>query len=128
VISKFASESLRNILLTYREVTSEGEKDLAPEEVEKNLIVIGMVGIKDPLRDGIPQAVQLCHRAGVRVRMVTGDNKETAVAISKEAGILDKDYNPQKEKYAVMEGKDFRVFVGGLIKEEGRDAEQVGNL
>ena len=42
-----------------------------------------MVGIKDPLRDGIKEAVEKCHNAGVRVRMVTGDNKATAVAIAK---------------------------------------------
>ena len=47
-----------------------------------------MVGIKDPLRDGIKRAVEICHGAGVRVRMVTGDNKNTAIAIAKEAGIL----------------------------------------
>lgn len=42
-----------------------------------------MVGIKDPLRDGIKHAVETCHVAGVRVRMVTGDNKNTAIAIAK---------------------------------------------
>jgi len=42
-----------------------------------------MVGIKDPLRDGIQTAVASCHTAGVRVRMVTGDNKNTAIAIAK---------------------------------------------
>lgn len=50
---------------------------------------MGVVGIKDPLRDGIAEAVGKCHRAGVTVRMITGDNKNTAVAIAKEAGILD---------------------------------------
>lgn len=61
-----------------------------------------MVGIKDPLRDEIPNAVELCHKAGVIVRMVTGDNKETAIAISKEAGILERDYDPRQNKYRVM--------------------------
>lgn len=42
-----------------------------------------MVGIKDPLRDGIRNAVGICHDAGVIVRMVTGDNKNTAIAIAK---------------------------------------------
>jgi len=44
---------------------------------------MGMVGIKDPLRDGIRKAVETCNRAGVTVRMVTGDNKNTAIAIAK---------------------------------------------
>lgn len=47
------------------------------------MTILAMVGIKDPLRDGIPQAVRACHEGGVRVRMVTGDNKSTAIAIAK---------------------------------------------
>ena len=66
---------------------------------------MGMVGIKDPLRDGIANAVQLCHEGGVRVRMVTGDNKQTAIAIAKEAGILAEDWQPSEDDYTVMEGR-----------------------
>lgn len=51
-----------------------------------------MVGIKDPLRDGIQDAVRQCNEGGVTVRMVTGDNKQTAIAIAKEAGILSADW------------------------------------
>jgi magnesium-transporting ATPase (P-type) len=86
-----------------------------------------MVGIKDPLRDGIQDAVQLCFEAGVQVRMVTGDNKDTAVAIAKEAGILRKDWEPKEDDCTVMEGKEFREFVGGLIN-EGEEEEGVGNI
>jgi Ca2+ transporting ATPase len=74
-----------------------------------------MVGIKDPLRDGIADAVKRCHEGGVIVRMVTGDNKNTAIAIAKEAGILNHEWVPSEGDYTVMEGKDFREFVGGLI-------------
>ena len=59
--------------------------------------------------------------------MVTGDNKETAYAIAREAGILDKNADIKNFPYMVMEGKDFRTFVGGL-KNEGTKDEQVGNL
>ena len=65
-----------------------------------------MVGIKDPLRDGIAQAVQACYEAGVRVRMVTGDNKRTAIAIAKEAGILAADWKKKgPNDYTVMTGQ-----------------------
>lgn len=85
----FAAGSLRTILLAYKEVRNTPQEW---DEVESDLIIIGMVGIKDPLRDGIKQAVKACHTAGVTVRMVTGDNKNTAIAIAKEAGILDRSW------------------------------------
>ena len=96
------------------------------------MIIIGMVGIEDPLRDGIKNAVQACNTAGVRVRMITGDNKNTAIAIAKETGILDSDWTPSYDGVdcTVMEGKEFREFVGGLVK-EGEDFDEVkvvGNL
>jgi len=52
------------------------------------LIIIGLVGIKNPLRDGIVDAVRQCREGGVTVRMITGDNKITAISIAKETGIL----------------------------------------
>ena len=47
--------------------------------------MIGVAGIKDPLKEGIPEAVRKCKDAGIIVRMVTGDNTETATAIAKDA-------------------------------------------
>lgn len=88
-ISDFANGSLRTLLLCYKEVKTIPEDW---DEIENNLIIMSMVGIKDPLRDGIASAVQQCHEGGVRVRMVTGDNKQTAIAIAKEAGILAQDW------------------------------------
>ena len=93
----------------------------------QDLVGLMMVGIKDPIREEIPDAVRRCHEAGVTVRMVTGDNKETAFAIAKEAGILDKNVDLQNFPYTVMEGVEFRSFVGGL-KNEGTKDEGVGNL
>ena len=121
---EFANGCLRTLLLTYKEVKSVPEEW---DEVENNLVVIGMVGIKDPLRDGIADAVRQCNEGGVRVRMVTGDNKITAIAIAKEAGILPEDWEPSEGDYTVMEGKDFRKFVGGL-QNEGEENECVGDI
>lgn len=68
------------MLLVYKETKSTPE---TWDDIKKDLTIIGMVGIKDPLRDGIFEAVQACNEGGVRVRMVTGDNKNTAIAIAK---------------------------------------------
>jgi Ca2+-transporting ATPase len=59
------------------------------------------VGIKDPVRPGVKDAVRLCHEAGIKVRMVTGDNLNTAIAIARECGILTEDGE-------AIEGTEFR--------------------
>ena len=126
-IADFAAGTLRTLMLTYKEVKSIPE---SWDEIEQGLIVLGMVGIKDPLREGIKHAVEQCHEGGVLVRMVTGDNKATAIAIAKEAGILDQEWQPSEGDYTVMEGKEFRQFVGGLVNEgtEKEPDETVGNM
>ncbi len=111
LIEDYASRSLRTIGIVYRDFErwpprnakrAEGDRnEVVFEDVFKNMILIGMVGIQDPLRDGVPEAVKQCQRAGVVVRMVTGDNKLTARAIAKECGILQPDG-------LVMEGPEFR--------------------
>jgi P-type Ca2+ transporter type 2B len=123
----FANGTLRTLLLCYKETKTVPEEW---DEVEGNLVVLAMVGIKDPLRDGIAEAVRQCNEGGVRVRMVTGDNKITAIAIAKEAGILPEDWEPSEGDCTVMEGKEFREFVGGLVKEsDEEDADEtVGNM
>jgi len=117
-LAEFAEATLRTLLLAYR-VGDKEDANTPNSEIEKNLIIIGMVGIKDPIREQVPHAVQLCYRAGVRVRMITGDNPETAVAIAKEAGILPADYKKKNdEDYTVMTGQQFRTFVEGLDKDD----------
>jgi magnesium-transporting ATPase (P-type) len=59
--------------------------------------------------------------------MVTGDNIKTAIAIAKEAGILDPNWVEREDDCTVMEGKDFRAFVGGLV-DAGTDDETVGDI
>ncbi|KAI1801503.1 calcium-translocating P-type ATPase [Daldinia bambusicola] len=111
LIEDFASRSLRTIGIVYRDFekwpprnarrAEGGQNEVIFEDVFKNMTFIGMVGIQDPLREGVPEAVKQCQRAGVVVRMVTGDNKLTAQAIAKECGIL-------QEDGLVMEGPEFR--------------------
>lgn len=80
-------------------------------EIEKSgLTLVAVVGIKDPLRLEVKQALKDCKQAGIIVRMVTGDNKLTAQAIAKECGILEHEH-----QYAVMEGADFIKKIGGII-------------
>lgn len=83
-------------------------------------------GLKDPLRPGIRDSVEKCHKAGINVRMVTGDNIDTARAISLEAGILtQEDLNADAEdaEYVCMTGHAFRTAVSGVVAMEEVDKE-----
>jgi Ca2+ transporting ATPase len=80
---------------------------------EGGFTLICIAGIKDIMRKEVPDAIKLCNTAGVRVRMVTGDNLITAIAIAKEAGILVE--GEEIDKYTAMEGPEFEKFVGGLV-------------
>jgi P-type Ca2+ transporter type 2C len=80
-VSTLASRAMRTLAFAHREITGE-------DEHETGLTWDGFVGIRDPLRDNIPESVATCQQAGIRVRMVTGDNPETARAIAHDAGIL----------------------------------------
>ncbi|OHT05277.1 calcium motive P-type ATPase [Tritrichomonas foetus] len=92
-VGKFADDSLRTMLLAFRDLDSATklpEWD-DPVNIEKDLTVIALVGIQDPLRPEVKKAIEDCNRAQVVVRMVTGDYINTARAISKECGILEGD-------------------------------------
>ncbi|OWK16959.1 hypothetical protein Celaphus_00011366, partial [Cervus elaphus hippelaphus] len=100
VIEPMASEGLRTICLAFRDFPA-GEPE--PEWDNENDIVTGLtciavVGIEDP----VPDAIKKCQRAGITVRMVTGDNINTARAIATKCGIL----HPG-EDFLCLEGKDF---------------------
>lgn len=70
--------------------------------------MICLVGIKDPLRDGVQNAIQTLKLGGIRTVMVTGDNIDTAVAISKEAGIIPKDTKDEDLPNCAIEGSKLR--------------------
>ncbi|KAF4010140.1 hypothetical protein G4228_001454 [Cervus hanglu yarkandensis] len=105
VIEPMASEGLRTICLAFRDFPA-GEPE--PEWDNENDIVTGLtciavVGIEDPVRpEVVPDAIKKCQRAGITVRMVTGDNINTARAIATKCGIL----HPG-EDFLCLEGKDF---------------------
>ncbi|XP_060101151.1 plasma membrane calcium-transporting ATPase 1 isoform X2 [Heteronotia binoei] len=104
VIEPMASEGLRTICLAFRDFPA-GEPE--PEWDNENDVVTGLtciavVGIEDPVRPEVPDAIRKCQRAGITVRMVTGDNINTARAISLKCGIL----HPG-EDFLCLEGKEF---------------------
>ncbi|KAG6728978.1 hypothetical protein I3842_01G004700 [Carya illinoinensis] len=97
-INQFASEALRTLCLAYMELENGFSSD-KPIPVS-GYTCIGIVGIKDPVRPGVKESVAVCRSAGITVRMVTGDNINTAKAIARECGIL--------TDGIAIEGPDFR--------------------
>lgn len=86
-IKAWASEGLRTFALAYKD-SDEPASTEVEGDVENNLVFIALIGIKDPLRKEIPGAVTMCQKAGLVIRMVTGDNILTATKIAKECNIF----------------------------------------
>lgn len=111
LIDAYASRSLRTIGFIYRDFEAWPPKGARRQEEDKTQVVfedlckdmtfLGLVGIQDPLRPGVPEAVRDCIKAGVFPRMVTGDNILTAKAIATECGIF-------TQGGLALEGPDFR--------------------
>ncbi|KAL8147308.1 hypothetical protein AgCh_004862 [Apium graveolens] len=98
VINGFASEALRTICLAFKDTNDFDDGNSLPDN---GYTLIAVVGIKDPIRPGVRDAVRTCLAAGITVRMVTGDNINTAKAIARECGIL-------TEGGLAIEGSEFR--------------------
>lgn len=147
----YAQDSMRTLLFGYKKLTEEeinNAKEEHPDDdlgmfqqLAKGLCFAFMVGIRDGYRKDVPEAIRKCHHAGITVRMVTGDNINTAIAISKDVGIIQQSevseckrlaqyYREQVQKNGeeakrglqngenpmALEGEIFRVICGGITK------------
>lgn len=130
MIDEYTNDALRAIMLAHKDfvgIESWPPKELIderkPEQADPNklndvnatvhesasdLTMEFLVGIQDPLKDGVAEAVMQCKMAGVTVRMITGDNLATAKAISRGCNILTPD--DSSNEYAYMEGPAFRAL------------------
>jgi magnesium-transporting ATPase (P-type) len=157
--AEYAEDSMRTLIFGYKILTEEEvnkakqdnpEDDLAFfNTLAKGLCYAFMVGIRDNNRPDVPDAIRKCHHAGITVRMVTGDNINTAIAISKDVGIIEPHQSAECKNVAAhyrklvqekeeecklgvingenpiaLEGEIFRVICGGITKKTGED----GNL
>ncbi|XP_040830507.1 plasma membrane calcium-transporting ATPase 3 isoform X4 [Ochotona curzoniae] len=120
VIEPMACDGLRTICVAYRDFPAGQEPDWDNEnEVVGDLTCIAVVGIEDPVRPEVPEAIRKCQRAGITVRMVTGDNINTARAIAAKCGIIQ-----PGEDFLCLEGKEFNRRIRnekGEIEQERLD-------
>ena len=85
---RMADKALRVLCAAKREYRTP-PSSFAPEALEKDLTFIGLTGMIDPVRPEVVGAIQECREAGIRPVMITGDHRDTAIAIARELGILD---------------------------------------
>ena len=85
-----SARALRVLAVAYKPLASVPERP-TPEELEVDLVFMGMLGMIDPARPEVKPAVETCRRAGIKSVMITGDHRNTAMAIARELGILSDD-------------------------------------
>ena len=106
MLDEWADEGLRLLGLAYKDISQEGvstdtdpEKILNSPESQSDFVFAGLVGLQDPVRAEVPEAIETCHRAGIQVKMITGDHRKTALRVAKIIGL---DADPSQ----VLEGKE----------------------
>lgn len=111
VNSKFAQEALRVLAFAYKEY-DQLPKDINSENIESNMVFVGLVGMIDPPRPEAKEAIRLCKQAGINTIMITGDYKETAFAIAKDLGMAEtKDQSMMGEELNNLSDEELREVV-----------------
>ncbi len=129
---KFAASGLRILGMAYKNLPAEF-KDYSPETVEVDMIFLGMIAMQDPPRPEVLPAVQDCHKAGIRIIMITGDYGLTAHSIAHEVGIVNhgtcrivkgKELNnmSDEEVKSLLKSKDDVIFARAVPEHKMRIA------
>lgn len=96
---------LRVIALAYRSLPQHAA------EPEAELIFAGLIGLVDPPREGVPEAVRRCREAGIRVIMITGDHSHTASALAREIGLAQNPFAVTGDKLLTMSDTDLQLLL-----------------
>jgi Ca2+-transporting ATPase len=112
-LSRLSERALRVLAAAWRDAGPEGLAEPDPEEVERGLVLVGLVGMYDPPRPEAREAVARCREAGIRVVMITGDHPRTALAVARELGIA-------AQAAQVMSGPELDALAeGDLVRRAG---------
>lgn len=87
ILKEMTGNALRVLALAYKKINDQDLSD--KEDLEQDMVFVGLIGLMDPPRPEAAEAVKTCKKAGINVVMITGDHKDTAAAIAKEIGILE---------------------------------------
>ncbi len=122
-MEKLAAQGLRLIAVASRQVDEQdatGDPELVRwEALMEELVFVGVIALRDPVREDVPHTVAQTHAAGIRTVIVTGDHAQTAIAVGKEIGLL-----PQKRHaFTVMEGHDVHALSEEELAREVRTVD-----
>jgi len=95
--SLLMDRGLRGLAFAYKDLSS------PKEDAERDMVFVGLMGLEDPPRPEVPEAIKKCKEAGIRIIMITGDSTRTAIAIGREIGL----FNEMPE---VIEGHEFEAI------------------
>lgn len=144
VNSEFAGEALRVLAFTYREYDTLPQA-INSENIENDLIFVGLMGMIDPARVEAFEAIKTCKAAGIKAVMITGDHRDTAVAIAKDLGLMTEnsgvltgselDKMSDEELYNRVESTsvyarvspDHKVRIVDMLKKRGHIAAMTGD-
>ncbi len=108
---QMADNALRVLAMAYKPLVSIAE---GAQDAESNMVFVGLVGMIDPPREEVKEAIQLCERAGIKSVMITGDHKLTAAAVAKEVGLLKEGIAISGDKLDELSDDDFENMVERL--------------
>ena len=111
---RMANKALRVLGVAYRELPAEGFDKLSEEEIENDLVFIGLIGMIDPPRAEAKDAVKKCDEAGIKTIMITGDHRITAEAVAKELGILKEGMVLTGAELDAMSEDEYRKIVNNV--------------
>lgn len=108
-VLEFTNDALRVIMFAYKKV--DDYTNYSIKELENDLTYTGIVGMMDPPRDGVKESIETCKNAGITVKMITGDHKNTASSIAKLVGISDYEKTITGKEMDAMSESEFRDIV-----------------
>jgi len=116
-IREFAMEGLRVIAVAYLELPANGS--FKARNVERDMILVGLIAMKDPPRPEVKNAVAVAKKAGIKIVIITGDYGPTAQAIAQEVGIVDPD------KCRIIRGVDMETMTDEQISDEAKKEDAI---
>lgn len=125
-VRTMAAQGMRVLALAYKEIGNQDVAQMELKNVEQDLEYIGLIGLIDPPRQSAAESIRLCHAAGIRVAMITGDHPATARAIAHRLGIVKtiKDHVVTGRELSALSDEELRIKTNSVVVYARMEPEQ----